>query len=201
MKKVFLFDLDSTITKEEILPTIAKRIGKEKEMKELTEKTMMGDLPFHESFTSRVEILKNIPVSEIAEIISNISVSEKLQEFLQEEKENCYIVTSNLDVWIEKLINKLGMKEHCFCSKAIMKDNKIEKIDNILIKENVLDEFQEKTIAIGDGSNDRNIIEKADIGIAYGGVRNIAPSLLAVADYAIYDENKLYNFLKLLKED
>ena len=201
MKKVFLFDLDSTITKEEILPTIAKRIGKEKEMKELSEKTMMGDLTFHESFTSRVEILKNIPVSEIAEIISNISVSEKLQEFLQEEKENCYIVTSNLDVWIEKLINKLGMKEHCFCSKAIMKDNKIEKIDNILIKENVLDEFQEKTIAIGDGSNDRNIIEKAAIGIAYGGVRNIAPSLLAVADYAIYDENKLYNFLKLLKED
>ena len=201
MKKVFLFDLDSTVTKEEILPTIAKKINKEKEMRELTEKTMNGELPFQESFTSRVEILKNIPVSEMADLISTISVSERVKQFLKEEKESCYIVTSNLDVWIEKLIKSLGMEGHCFCSKAIVKDNKIERIDDILIKEDVLDKFREKTVAIGDGSNDRNIIDKADIGIAYGGVRNIAPCLLKIADYAIYDEDKLYEFLKVLKED
>ena len=57
----FLFDLDSTITKQEILPTVSKMVSKEKEMRELTEKTMQGELPFKESFLQRVDILKNIP--------------------------------------------------------------------------------------------------------------------------------------------
>ena len=51
-KTVFLFDLDSTVTKEEILPMIAKKIDKEQEMRELTEQTMMGILNFRESFIS-----------------------------------------------------------------------------------------------------------------------------------------------------
>ena len=56
----FLFDLDSTITKQEILPTVSKMVSKEKEMRELTEKTMQGELPFKESFLQRVDILNNV---------------------------------------------------------------------------------------------------------------------------------------------
>ena len=37
---VFLFDLDATITKVEILPEISAEIGKDKEMRELTERAM-----------------------------------------------------------------------------------------------------------------------------------------------------------------
>ena len=47
---IFLFDLDSTITKKEILPEIARKIGKEDEMRRLTEETMNGVLPFKQSF-------------------------------------------------------------------------------------------------------------------------------------------------------
>ena len=47
---IFLFDLDSTVTKQEILPTIAQNIGKLKEMRELTEATMRGEIPFKTSF-------------------------------------------------------------------------------------------------------------------------------------------------------
>ena len=37
---IFLFDLDATITKEEILPVISKKIGKFNEIKKITETTM-----------------------------------------------------------------------------------------------------------------------------------------------------------------
>ncbi len=39
---IFLFDLDSTVTKQEILPTISKRLGIYERMSELTESTMRG---------------------------------------------------------------------------------------------------------------------------------------------------------------
>ena len=51
---IFIFDLDSTITKIEILPEISKMIG-DKEMRELTEQTMKGEIPFKHSF------IKNVP--------------------------------------------------------------------------------------------------------------------------------------------
>ena len=47
---IFLFDLDATITRKEILPELAGKLRKEAEMKELTERTMQGEIPFERSF-------------------------------------------------------------------------------------------------------------------------------------------------------
>lgn len=199
-KTVFLFDLDSTVTKEEILPMIAKKIDKEQEMRELTEQTMMGILNFRESFISRVELLKEILVSDVADNIAQISLSEKIIEFIQGNKSNCYIVTGNLDVWIIKLMENIGMENNFFSSNADVKNEHITNITKILSKEEVLHNFKDyKVVAIGDGSNDRAMLENADIAIGYGGVRKIAPSLLQVIDYAIYDEDKLVEMLNRLK--
>lgn len=202
MNNIFLFDLDSTITKEEILPTISKKINRYEEMRDLTEKTMMGDLLFEESFTQRVGLLRDIPVDEVASLISNIKVNEWLVKFLNENKENCYIVTSNLDVWINKLMKKIGMQNNYFCSKASVKKGKIEKIESILSKKSIVEKFQSEgnnVIAIGDGSNDRMMIETANIGIGFGGIRTISPELIDVVDYAVYDEKRLYQFMNQIQ--
>lgn len=200
MDTIFLFDLDSTITKQEILPTIAKKIGKEREMRELTEKTMMGDLPFSDSFTMRVKILSDIPVSEVATIVSNIEVNPAIIKFLQENHDQCYIVTNNLDVWIDEFLKKYDMSGRCFCSKAETID---DKLTGKIIINNKVDAFNQltnkaKIVAIGDGSNDYNLIQKADIGISFGGVREISPALYDVSDYSIYNEDKLYDFLSII---
>lgn len=194
-RNVFLFDLDSTITKEEILPTIAKKIGKEKEMRELTEKTMKGEIPFVKSFKYRVDILKDIDVDTVSDLIREIPVNEKLVKFMNDNKENCYVVTNNLDVWISKLIDKIGMTGHCYCSKANVENNRISGIDNINNKEDSIKDFDATIIAVGDGSNDKGLLEKADIAIAYGGVRNVSPLLLDISNYAVYDEDKLCELL------
>lgn len=196
---VFLFDLDSTVTTKEILPTIAKKINKEKEMRDLTEKTMMGNIGFVESFTSRVNILKDIDVEEVSNMVFDIPLSKKIVEFLKKNNGRCYIVTSNLDVWIDKLMEKINMKNYYYSSSALVENSRIKEIGNILSKGDIVNKFKDYTIvAIGDGSNDKKMLEKADISIGYGGVRNISPVLLDVIDYAFYDEEKLCDFLNRL---
>lgn len=195
---IFLFDLDSTITKQEILPTISKQLGIYEKMCALTESTMRGETPFKQSFMQRVELLKDIPVSEVCHMIEEIQLNTRLVDFIKKNRDRCYIVTGNLDVWIENLIKNLGMERNTFCSKALVKDDYIQEISSIVDKNAVVSQMVLPFVAVGDGNNDAEMIEAADVGIGYGGVRDIAPSVLECATHAIYEENKLVEFLERL---
>ena len=195
---IFLFDLDSTVTKQEILPTISKRLGIYERMSELTESTMRGEIPFKQSFLQRVELLKDVPVIEVNEMVSRIQLNNHLVDFIQKNHDRCHIVTGNLDVWIDGVIRKLGMERNTFCSKAIVKNDYIEDVFNIVDKNAVIGQMVLPFVAIGDGNNDAEMIEAAEVGIGYGGVREIAPAVLACASHAIYDEEKLVEFLERL---
>lgn len=195
---VFLFDLDSTITRQEILPTVSKTFGAYKEMEMLTEKTMNGELPFKQSFLQRVELLKDIPVEEINSLIGNIELNEELVSFINEYNNRCYVVTGNLDVWIKKLIDRIGITDNLFCSKAITLDGYVDKVLSVLDKHSVVNQIVLPFVAVGDGNNDAEMIDAAEIGIGFGGVREIAPSVLECCTHAVYDEKSLVRLLRKL---
>lgn len=195
---IFLFDLDSTITKKEILPTISNKIGKLDEMRELTEATMRGELPFKTSFLERVKILSGIDVSEVRKMVSKIPLNEGIVRFIKENSQRCYVVTGNLDIWIEDLMYKIGMKNHVYCSKASERDNRINQVISVVDKELMVKQFVQPLVVIGDGDNDSGMASVADIAIGFGGVRPIAPSLLRNIDYAFYDDVRCARFLESL---
>lgn len=195
---VFLYDLDSTITKQELLPTVAKELGIYDKMVELTEQTMNGTIPFKESFLRRVEMLKSVPVSQVREIMGNISLNEKLVEFISKYRDRSYIITGNLDVWIEDLLKRIGMERKVFCSKAFVENDMLEDVISVVDKNAVISQMILPFVAVGDGNNDAEMIEAAEIGIGYGGVREVAPSVHTCATHVVYDEDTLVNFLNKL---
>lgn len=195
----FLFDLDATITKIEILPEIAKQIDREEEMRALTERTMSGELPFQQSFLERVEILSGIPVSQVSRMVAEIPVHETLAEFIRENAQRCYVVTGNLDVWIDGLMKRLGVPpEHVYCSHVTVADDKIVSVDSVIDKGSVISSFARPFAAVGDGNNDAEMIGAADIGIGFGGVRTVAASVMQNAMYVVNTEEKLCQFLRRL---
>lgn len=200
--RVFLFDLDATVTREEILPALSEQVGLTAEISELTEKTMRGELPFKSSFLARVEMLRPIPVSKVAEIVSNVPLHEGIVQFIREHTEDCYIVTGNLDVWIAKLMKKIGLPmSHCLCSTASAQDDKLIRVNSVVDKGRVVEQFVRPVVAVGDGSNDAEMVRLAEIGIGFGGVRPVAYSLMSNATHVIYDEALLCRFLQTLYEE
>lgn len=195
---IFLFDLDSTITRQEILPTIAREVGVYEQMSSLTESSMKGEIPFKQSFLQRVELLKKVPVSHVQDIVAHIELNERLVEFIKTYKSRSYIVTGNLDVWIDGLIEKLGMEKNVFCSKALLEGDYVQDVFNIVDKDAVIRQMVLPFVAVGDGNNDAEMIEAAEVGIGYGGVRPVAPSVLECATHVAYQEDKLVDFLKKL---
>lgn len=200
--RVFLFDLDATVTKEEILPALAEQVGLLEEMREMTEKTMRGEIPFQSSFLARVEMLKTIRVSRVAEIVEKTPLNEELVQFIHAHASRCYIVTGNIDVWIEELIKRIGLPmSHCYCSSARVSDDYIVSVNSVVDKEKIVKQFVVPVVAVGDGSNDAEMVRLADVGIGYGGVRPVAYSLMCNATHVICDEHRLCSFLHTLCAD
>lgn len=196
---IFLFDMDSTITRKEVLPEIAQKINRLDEMRRLTEATMRGEIPFQTSFLQRVKILSDIPVHEVNKIVSEIPLNTAIVDFIRQNSDRCYIVTGNLDVWISGLMKKIGMENHCYCSKADVVDDYIARIVSVADKELIVRQFVQQMVAVGDGDNDSGMARMADIAIGFGGVREIAPSLIRNIDFAFYNDRRCADFLwKLL---
>ena len=198
---IFLFDLDATITRQEIFPTIAKETGIYNEIQNsnLGQNSINEQIPFKHLFLEQINLLKNIPVSVIQEMIYNIELNTKLVQFIQDNKTRSYIVTGCLDVWIEKLIHKLGMEKNLFCSKAILGGGGyIQDVFSIIDKNAIICQMILPFVAVGNGNNDAEMIDAAEVGIGYGGVRSISFSVMECASHIIYHEEKLVNFLNKL---
>ena len=192
----FLFDLDGTITRQEILPEIARAVGLEREIAELTRITMAGSVPFESSLRRRVEILRQVPISEVRAIVAQVEIDPDIAAFLAEHRDRCTIVTGNLDVWIADLVAELDVD--CVSSIADADGDRLLGVRHVLDKSEVAADFAGAICMVGDGYNDLGLIAASEYGVAYGGVHPPAPGLMAVASHAIYDPKRLCDLLSAL---
>jgi HAD superfamily phosphoserine phosphatase-like hydrolase len=194
--RVFLFDLDATITKEELLPRIGTLNGTSELLKFRTREDMLGTVGNKNSFKERVKLLSEIPLLEVQSIVETVPILEELMGWIQSNSDCVYIVTTNLDLWVQKFLDRYNLR--AFTSTAGQKDGKIF-VSKILDKVQVLEKFRDKeTVYIGDGQNDVEIMKNSSIGILTEIVHKAPKSLWDVADFAVKEEEALCKLLSRL---
>ena len=157
---------------------------------------MAGSVPFESSLRRRVEILREVPISEVRAIVSQVEIEPDIAAFLAEHRDRCTIVTGNLDVWIADLVAALGVD--CVSSTADADGDRLLGVRHVLDKSEVAADYAGAICMVGDGYNDLGLIAAAEYGVAYGGVHPPAPGLMAVATHAIYDPKRLCDLLSAL---
>lgn len=198
MRKAYCFDLDGTVTREELLPLIAKELGLFDEITALTEATIKGVIPFKKSFLLRCRLLQDIPVAKVSEIVSSVPTYAMIVDFIRENRNDCYVVTGNLDVWVKPLINALGCG--FFSSKSNLNNGKLNGGIEVIDKSDAINELRKAyhtIISIGDGMGDVSMFESSDVGIAFGGTHYPIKSLIQVSDYIVFDERALCELLRM----
>jgi len=202
MKTAFCFDLDGTVTRQEILPLISREVNLWEEIKLLTQLTLKGDIPFETSFKLRVKLLQTVPISTVAKIVQNVMLNETIVKFIKANNENCYIVTGNLDVWVGTFIeSELGCRY--YSSKAEYTGNNLQGISAVLNKGEAITEISkdyDRVVSIGDSMNDCPMFEKANIRIAFGGVHQPVENLITISDFIVYHEKSLITILEHYNE-
>jgi phosphoserine phosphatase len=196
-RPVYLFDLDGTLTREELLPRIAVAAGLPS-IAELTRRTMAGDIPFQESFRHRVELLSTVSVELIADVVESVPVHEQVMAWIHEHRDDVWVVTGNVDRWVEPWLTKWGLRG--FSSRTEIVGGRVRLVaGGILEKDTVLREFADRyVVMVGDGANDAEIVRRADFGIASQLLHAAPEVLLESADCIVNSEEALCRVLSRL---
>ena len=196
VRKIYLFDLDSTITKEELLPRIAKINDTYELLRETTLAAMRSNINFEESFRKRVEILSDIPLELVQETVRTVPLLEKLIDWIKSHKKSTFVVTGNLDIWVNSLLEHHSINS--YTSVATIRNSRVE-VEEVLKKEKVIEDFKDDfVIFVGDGSNDVSLMSVTNVGILTEIVHESPSHLWEVADYAVKDEETLCTLLARL---
>ena len=181
VKGLCVMDVDGTLIAEEVIDLLGKEAGCEEEISQITSQAMRGELNFERSLRARVALLKGLPISVFDTVFKSIHLSKNAQEFisvLQKKGILVGLVSGGFSPIVERLAKSLDI----FYFSA----NQLEVKDGFLtgrlvgeivtgqVKESTLEKWRtelglpkERTIAIGDGTNDLLMLKTAGHGIAF----------------------------------
>ena len=181
--RLILFDVDSTLIKQEVIDLLAEKSGHGREVQQITARAMAGEIDFSQALLKRVSLLEGLPESVFDEVISEISFAEGFDELFSFLRKNGFLVgavSGGFHNVLDKLFAQLQLD--------FLKANVLEVVDGKLTgkitaapvdrmaKARALREFAalhkvelENTVAVGDGANDLEMIEIAGLGVSYMG--------------------------------
>jgi phosphoserine phosphatase len=180
-RRLVVLDVDSTLIQQEVIELLAARSGREEEVAEVTARAMAGELDFEESLRARVATLAGLPESVLDEVRESVQLTPGARTLVRTLKRLGFTVGLVSGGFIEivgELADDLGI-DHARANRLEIEDGRLtgrvvgEVVDRAG-KARALREFAEqeglplsRTVAIGDGANDLDMLDVAGLGVAF----------------------------------
>ncbi|EDN05519.1 hypothetical protein HCAG_02122 [Histoplasma mississippiense (nom. inval.)] len=184
-KRLAVFDMDSTLIQEEVIDEIARFIGLEKEVSELTMLAMNGELDFSASLKARVGLLKGVPADVFERLKSTITISPGARELCSALKTLGYkmaVVSGGFQPLADWLAGELGL-DYAFANHLEIDNITQSLTGNLMPGYPIIDAARKRhilrtlaadngismmqTLVVGDGANDLLMLKEAGLGVAW----------------------------------
>ena len=180
-RRLVCFDMDSTLIEQEVIDELAIEAGVGKQVAEITERAMQGELDFQQSFRARVALLKGMDASVLPQIAERLTVTEGAERLISTLKALGYrtaILSGGFQYFAEYLQEKLGIDEvHANCLDVVdgivtgeVKGHIVDGARKAFLLRELAERMGislEQAIAVGDGANDLPMLSIAGLGVAF----------------------------------
>ena len=206
-RRLVVLDVDSTLITAEVVELLADRAGSRAAVTAVTERAMRGEIDFATSLHDRVATLVGLPASVCDDVLAEVELSPGAAELLEALAAVGWpvcLVSGGFAEIVEPLAARLGIV-HTRANRLEVRDGRLTgrvagPVVDRAAKAVALREFAalegvplDRTVAVGDGANDLDMLAAAGIGIAY----NAKPRVRAAADVAL-DGDRLDGVLDVL---
>jgi phosphoserine phosphatase len=192
-RRLFVADMDSTIIGQESIDELADYAGLKTQVAQITARAMQGELDFGRALRERVRLLAGLDQSELARCLKErvrvASGAETLVQTMRAGGASCLLVSGGFLSFAEPVARTVGF-DRVKANRLVFAGGKLsgevgDPIVDAMAKHDALVETRVElglgeadVLAVGDGANDRLMIEEAGLGIAF----HAKPALVEVAD-------------------
>ncbi|MBI3992559.1 MAG: phosphoserine phosphatase SerB [Candidatus Lambdaproteobacteria bacterium] len=207
MKRLVVFDLDSTLIQMEIIDELARCAGVHDEVCAITELAMNGQLDFAASLRRRVALLEGLEEARLAEISADLPLTPGAEGLIGALKQLGYrtaVISGGFSYFADRVKARLGL-DYAYANTLELRDGRLtgrvlppvidgEAKAELLVRIASDEHIRlEQVIAIGDGANDLPMLAKAGLGIAF----NAKPRVRDAAEHSL-NQHRLDTILFLL---
>lgn len=181
--KLAVFDFDSTLMDGETIEFLAREVGIEDKVREITTRAMQGELDFFESLQKRVSLLKGLKVETVNNICNNLPLMPGAKETIKELQIKGYKVICfsggfknatipfaeklGLDGEFSNILHsKDGILTGLVGGEMMFNNSKGQMLYRL---QKILGITSAETLVIGDGANDLSMFKYADKRVSFCG--------------------------------
>lgn len=190
-----VMDVDSTFIQDEVIDLLAEEAGVADQVAAITERAMAGELDFEASLRERVALLAGLPVDVLDRVRDRITLTPGARTLCRTLHRLGYriaLVSGGFTDIIAPLAAELGVTDVRANTLEIHDGRLTGSVTGPVVdrlgKRTALEAFartygipHRRTIAIGDGANDIDMLEAAGLGIAF----NAKAAAREVADTSV----------------
>jgi len=180
-KHLVVMDVDSTLIQNEVIEVIARHAGCEAQVAAATAAAMNGEIEFADSLRARVALLAGVDAAVLDQVRREITITPGARTLCRTLKRLGYslaVVSGGFSQVVDPLADELGI-DHSRANMLEIVDGRLtgKLIGDIVDREGkarALRDFAEldgiplsRTIAIGDGANDLDMLAAAGLGVAF----------------------------------
>ena len=192
-RRLLVADMDSTVIGQECIDELADFVGLKDKVARITERAMKGEIDFPAALRERVGLLAGLDESELKRCLNErvhlTSGAGTLVQTMRAGGASCLLVSGGFLSFAEPVARTVGF-DRVKANRLVFAGGKLsgevgDPIVDAMAKREALVEVRDElglssmdVLAIGDGANDKLMIEEAGLGIAF----KAKPALAEAAD-------------------